>query len=120
MAVYSQRLLPEVIRFKDAADITSSYTAIGTASNSPVGSPLLNPSRIFNLSNQTDALLYFSFDGLNNHLVLPAKGFILLDVVSNKTLATGCFVAQGEVIYVKQNGVPTTGSVYLMTFYGAN
>lgn len=106
------RLLPETIRTIGFASIGAAYMGIGTG--------FANPVVIFHLQNLTDALLTFSFDGVNDHLVLPASGFILLDVSTNKSISNAMFISQGQRIYVKENGVPTSGSVYLTVFYGAN
>lgn len=105
------RLFPEPVRSLAFGSIIAGYTAIGT--------PFINPSRVFFLQNLTDATLMFSFDGVNDNFPLPASGYILIDVTTNKTVSVGCFFAQGTVIYVKRIGIPTSGSVYLSTFYGA-
>ncbi len=105
------RLFPEVIRTLAFGSISGTYAGIG--------SPLLNPCRILHLTNTTDVLLTFSFDGVNDHFVIPSDSFMLLDVTSNMTLTGGSFViSQGQRIYVK--GAPTLGSVYLSVFYGSN
>ena len=104
------RLRAETVRTLGFASIGVAYMGIGAA--------MAHPIRIFHLQNLTDALLTFSFDGINDHLVLPGNAFILLDVTSNKTITTGFFLSEGDRIYVKQNGVPTTGAVYLSVFYG--
>lgn len=103
------RLYPEPLRTIAAGAIGVGYTAIGTAFDFP--------SRIFFIQNQTNALLLFSFDGVTDHFALPSQGFLLLDVTANKTVDVGCFILCATV-YVKQSAVPTTGSVYLSTFYG--
>lgn len=85
----------------------------------PVGSALAHPIRQFKVDNLTDALLLFSFDGINDHFVVPANGFFLNDVNSNKSsVSGGWYLAQGDRLYVKQSGVPTLGAVYFATFYG--
>ena len=105
------RLLPEPLRSLAFGSISGTYTGIGSA--------FANPVRIFYLYNDTDVLLTFSFDGVNDHQVLASKAFLLLDVTSNMTLTGGALaIAQGTRIYVK--GSPTTSSVYLSVYYGAN
>lgn len=106
------RLVPETVRTLAFGSISGTYMGIGTTFSKPI--------RIFLLQNLTDQTLMFSFDGINDHLPLPASGYILLDVTSNKTLQQGFFVAEGTRIYVKDLGsAPTSGSIYLTTFYGA-
>ena len=104
------RIYPETLRSLAFGSISGTYTGIGTGLN--------NPCRILNIVNNTNGLLTFSFDGVNDHFVLPANAFLLLDVTSNMTLVGGTLViAQGQRIYVK--GTPSSGSVYLSSFYGA-
>ncbi len=103
------RLYPEVLRTAAFGAISGTYSGIGSA--------LLNPARIIYLVNATDVLLTFSFDGVNDHFVIPAQSFLLLDVTTNKTEVGGSFtMAQGQRLYVK--GAPTLGAVYFSTFFG--
>ena len=106
----SVRLYPEVLKSLAFGGISGTYAGIGAA--------LANPARVVYLVNGTDVLLTFSFDGINDHFVIPADSYLLLDVTSNMTLPGGALaVAQGTRIYTK--GAPTSGTVYLTTFYGA-
>ena len=104
------RLKPETARSVAFGGIGVNYAAIGTEFDKPI--------RIFFLQNLTDATLWFSFDGVNNHVPLIANGYLLLDVTSNKSLEQGFYISRGQTIYVKQLGVATAGSVYLSVFYG--
>ena len=105
------RLYPETLRTLAFGSISGTYMGIG--------SPLLNPARILYLVNVTDVLLIFSFDGVNDHFVVPSQSFLVLDVTSNMTLTGGSFaIAQGQRLYVK--GAPGSGSVYFTVFYGSN
>lgn len=105
------RLVPEPIQSLAAASVLGTYVLLGT---------LHNPSRILQLQNLTDQQVMFSFNGVDDHVTLPSSAFILLDLTANRTnVGVSANVAQGTKIYVKQVGVPTTGSVYLTTFYGA-
>ena len=104
------KLLPETLRSLAYTSIGASYMGIGTA--------LTQPARIIQIQNLTDASLLFSFDGISDHLLLPFNGFILLDVTTNKIEERGFFIAEGTRIYVKESGTPSTGSVYVSSFYG--
>jgi len=98
------RLYPEVLRTLAFGGISGTYAGIGSA--------LLNPARILYLVNATDVLLTFSFDGINDHFVIPSQSYLLFDVTSNMTLTGGALsIAQGQRIYGK--GAPTFGTVYL-------
>ena len=104
------RLYPEVLRALAFGSISGTYAGIGSA--------LLNPARLIYLVNNTDALLTFSFDGVNDHFVITSQALLILDVTSNMTLTGGALsIAQGQRLYVK--GSPSSGSVYFTAFYGA-
>jgi len=103
------QITPETLRTLAFGSISGTYAGIGT--------PLAEPSRIYYLVNQTDVLLTFSWDGINDHFVVPAGSYILIDVTSNRTNVGGAFaVAANTRTYVK--GSPGSGSVYLSSFYG--
>ena len=107
------RLLPETLRSAAFGAVGAAYSAVGTA--------LLHPCSIFLIQNATDAGALFSLDGVNDHFFLPASGFLLLDLTTNKTLPQGAFIGQGTIVYVKRSaGAPTTGAVYISVLYGAN
>lgn len=102
-------LRADLVRSLGFASIVVGYTAIGTQ--------LSHPTRIFMMQNLTDAELMFSFDGVNDHFVLAASGFILLDVTTNDIDGSGFFISKGSQLMVKRIGTPTKGNVYLSTFY---
>jgi hypothetical protein len=106
--------MPETVRSAAFGVIGNVYMGVGTA--------LTRPIRMIVIQNMTDANLMFSFDGVNDHLPIPAHGYLVLDVTNNKTIAQGFFVAKGQRLYVKRLtalDVPTVGAAYLSTFYGA-
>lgn len=105
-------MFPEDLRSLGFAAIGANYAAIGSAFE--------NPIRLMFLQNLTDQSLLFSWNGSDNHLLLPSTGFIVLDVTSNKSMPAGisCF-RQGTKIYVKELLTPvTSGAVYLSVFFG--
>lgn len=114
MSLYSLaiRFAAEPLRSLAFGSIGAGYMGVGTA--------ISNPSRIIKVDNLTDATLLFSFDGITDHFVLPANGFLLLDITANKSVSDAYFLAQGQRLYVKQSGVPTSGAVYFTTIYGAS
>ncbi len=59
-----------------------------------------------------------SFDGITDHLPVAADGFVLLDITANKTVSQGFYIAEGTRFYVKEIGNPTSGSIYISSFYG--
>jgi hypothetical protein len=110
MGALSIKLLPEAVRSLAFGSISGTYAGIGT--------PLSNPSRIILIQNYTDEALMVSFDGITDHLPIAADGFVLLDVTANKTVLQGFYIAEGTRFYVKEIGTPTTGSIYISSFYG--
>lgn len=114
MSNYAQaiRLAVEPLRSLGFGSISGTYTGIGTS--------FVNPVRIIYVENLTDATLLFSLDGITDHFALPANGFLLLDVSTNKSISDGFFIAAGTRVYVKTSGTPSKGSVYVSVFYGAS
>lgn len=107
------RILPEVLRSVPYTAFVGGYIAIGT--------PLAHPARLIKLYNGTDADMLISWDGVNNHDILPTKAFILLDVCTNKTRDDGLYVGQDTVFWARQAVAnPTVGNVYLSVYYGSN
>lgn len=107
---YGKRILFDTVRTLAAGSIAAGYTAVGTA--------LDFPTRIIHVQNLTDATVMFSMDGVNDHFPLIANAFLLLDISANAAAEDAFFLSVGDVLYVKQVGVPTTGSVYFTTAYG--
>lgn len=100
----------EPLRSIAFGDIDVGYMGIGTV--------LENPARMIYIQNLTNTLLFFSFDGVDDHWVMPNNGYLVWDIAANKTNERGFFLEQGTRIYVKQGaGAPTTGAVYVTVFY---
>ncbi len=114
------RFEPETIRTRAFGSISGTYAPIGQAiaSSSNNQYPLLHPARQFILQNFTDAILTYSWDGINDHLQLMPSGQLIDDITTNHTSTGGTFcMPQGQIIYVK--GSPGSGQTNLTIFYGA-
>jgi hypothetical protein len=85
------------------------YTAIGTAFDYPAVEVLIQ--------NLTDATLSFSTDGINEKCKLPAAGYREIDIATNRQGAKSAEMEVGTTFYVKQVGVPTTGTVEVAMSY---
>lgn len=108
--MYPKRMWPDELRVLAFDDVGSSYTALG--------SPLSVNPRIIKFINDTDGLMYFSWDGVTDHGCMPHGSFNLLDCVANKVRDDGFFPPIGTQFYVKYSGVvPTTGNVVLEIYY---
>lgn len=110
LSTLAVRLLAEPVRSLAEASISGTYAGVGTS--------ISYPCRIMFVQNLTDATLMFSLDGVNDHFPLPANGFLVLDISTNQSHAQGFFLSQGQRLYVKTVGTPSTGSVYFSSFYG--
>lgn len=112
MSTLSIRFRMEPIRSIAFGSISGTYMGIGTAvTNSLFG---------IYITNRTNADLMFSLDGVTDNFMVGSQGFILLDISSNKGSGGGLYLSQGERIYVKEIGIPTTGTVYFSAFYGSD
>lgn len=113
--MYNQSLaireLPETQRSLAFSGISGTYARVGT--------PLVNSSIKLVLQNQTDAPITFSWDGLNDHITLAAGSVFTSDVQANHGKAETMQSAAGTQFWVKQVSAPTSGFVYITSFYGA-
>lgn len=109
---YGVRAIFDPLRSLAFGSIGASYAAIGTA--------LTRPARLIKIDNLTDATLLFSIDGTSDHTVIPANGFLLLDIATNQEDTQGFEIATGTSFYVKESGTPTSGSVYVTVVVGYN
>lgn len=91
--------------------ITTSYVALGTQFAKPV--------RLICLTNNTDGDMLFSVDAVTNHIFIPAKGFKLFDLTTNRLEnATFWVFDAGTAFFVKYSTAPTMGAVYLEALWG--
>jgi hypothetical protein len=107
----SIRLVPQTIRTVAFGGIDITYN--------PLGTPLTAAASIILLQNNTDASVFISLDGVNDHFFIPTNGFILLDLTTNKSLDQGAFISQGTQFYVRLLfAAATTNAVYLSVMSG--
>lgn len=112
MAGRAIRFRAEPLRSRLGTSITTGYQIVGTA--------FANPIRILKFFNQTDKALLISYNGVDDHDIIETKGYFILDVMANKADESVFYAAQGDAVYIKVLGVavPTTGSLYVSTYYG--
>ena len=94
------------------------FGSIG-ASYAKIGTNFDHSIRIIKIVNLTDAALIFSYDGIVDHEIVPAGGFTLYDFCTNQELNSGFYLSIGTAVYVKQSGIPTSGAVYVCSYFGA-
>lgn len=112
ISTLSVRMLAEPLRSLAFGSISNAYMGIGT--------PFEFPSRLVFIQNLTDATLVFSLDGVHDHFVLPASSNFVFDITTNQPQTLGIYIAVGTRFYVKEIGIPNSGTVYVSTFYGSN
>jgi len=103
------RILAEPQRSLAFGSISGTYAAIGT--------PLVNPAVFIMFINATNADIQISIDGVHDAFVLLARSTFVFDISSDKVVQTGLFINAGTSIWVKTIGSPTTGSVYVSSWY---
>jgi hypothetical protein len=86
------RLIPDTLR-SAAGGSWGTYQTLGTA--------LAKAARIVKFTNNGTVDVFVSWDGTNNHEILPMGSFLLLDVASNKQLANTLYIRAGTQFYVK-------------------
>jgi hypothetical protein len=84
----------------------------------PIGDVTQYTGRAILIQNHTDAMLWFSFDGIDDDFPMVSGDKFILDLTSNSSMNNPLLLTAGSSLFVKQLGVPTTGSVYLTVFYG--
>lgn len=111
MALNGQRVRFETLRSIAFGSISGAFAAVGT--------PLSNPARLIILTNQTNADMIVSFDGVNNHIYILSASAIILDLGSNRIGPVDQLeLGSNTQIYVKQAaGAPASGSVYASVIY---
>lgn len=102
---------------------TVSYTSI-TGSYTPFGLPFSNAMRIVHVKNDTNALIYLSFDGIVDHIALVPGEFELYDFTSDQDSSEHFRFDNRTQVYLKYVGsAPTldanlTNTAYMSCVYG--
>lgn len=94
----------DVIRSIDSATFTGAYQAIG--------GPFTRNIRLFKIVNDSSVPVTISADGINDNDFIPANGFALYDITSDKVKDDGWFFSTGTQFYVK--GAAGVRRVYLV------
>ena len=92
------------------------FGAIGAAF-APVGAVFTNPIRILTIKNDTDADMYFSYDGVTIQEYIPSQTGMILDFTANSSTQTFPFIASGTTIYVRQVAAAATSGIVAISAY---
>jgi len=87
------RMVPEAVRSLGFASIGIAYMGVGTS--------LDYPARMIVIQNLTDEEVMFSFDGIDDHIPLPTRGHLVLDISANKTLFNWVFYGRRSTVICK-------------------
>ena len=103
----TNRLAWETLRSINSTTFTGSYQALGT--------PLVYPSYILKLVNNSTSLITISLDGINDMDVAPSNSFWLYD--EGKVGRDGAFPAMPAGSQIMIKGTAGTGLIYLVSQY---
>ena len=98
------------------SSITSSYTALGI--------PLGHAMRLLDFENDTDAVIYISFDGTTDNIALTPGTFRIYDITSDQDTNEKFRYEKGTQLFVKYvgaaptNNVALSNTVYVSAMYG--
>lgn len=104
----TQRIAWETLRSRDSATFDNSFQTLG--------SPLVYPSYILKIVNDSSILVTISIDGTNAIDVAPSNSFFLYDEGKVGPSATHPAIPSNTQIYVK-GATAGTGLVYLVSQY---
>jgi len=104
---YTTKIAWETLRSRDSATFTGSYQTLGT--------PLLYPSYILKLVNNSTVLVIVSINGTTDIDIAPAGSFWLYDEGKVGMSSQIPALPAGTQVYVK--GSVGSGSVYLVSQY---
>ncbi len=101
----------DTLRSIAAGSITASYLPVGTA--------LAHNWRMWRITNNTNANVFISLDGVNDNLFVPATSFVLYDLTANTDDdgSTALVMALGSIFYVRYETSASTGSLYIEGIY---
>lgn len=109
MVAQSTVLYPMPMAVFNSATLNGSYQAIGSA--------FPDEARIVKMVNNSTVPVSVSLDGSTAHDIVPAGGFFLYDVGTNRGNSSPLMcIAKGTQFFI--NGSAGTGSIYLVAWFG--
>lgn len=108
----------QIVKFETLRSLA--YTGI-SASYAAVGSALAHPIRLFKIVNATNGDMFFSIDGVNNHMFLASSTNAIYDLNAARDggVNESFKLPENVVFYVKQSSAPSSGSVYIECLYAS-
>lgn len=100
---YAQKAVPIAQQSVAAASVGATYAVVGAVFS--------NPIVLVIIVSTLNATVQVSWDGVTDHIPVVAGATIVLDFRSDNVALPGV-----DGVYVKQIGVPATGSLYVSAF----
>lgn len=94
---------------------SAAFGAIGVA-YAKVGNPYPEPIRIVDITNLTNANVLISFDGVTDHIIMPAVSGKVSDICAARTGGdlNATAIAQETQVWAKyETAAPTSGNLYV-------
>lgn len=109
----SERLVVDPIQSLAGAAMGAAYMGIGPAFDNSV--------RMVFITNYTDDVLVFSWNGVDDHFHLPIYTGMLLTVSWNEDdIAQALSLPKGSRLYAKEWTTVSSGTVYVTVFRGVD
>lgn len=102
---FGTKVSVEPVREVAFGGISGTYAVVGTA--------ISIRARIVNIHNATDAQIYVSLDGVNNHFRLAVAETKELNLTNNEVDEAGFFIGKGTQFWVKQVTAPGAGAMWI-------
>lgn len=110
MASGGMRVVADTLRELAFGAIGAGFVAVGAV--------FTNPIRILSIKNDTDADMYFSYDGVTIHEYIPAQTGMVLDFTANSGATVYPLMAAGTNVFVRQvAAAPTSGIVAVSAYH---
>jgi len=103
----------EEVREIDFSDLLPWYSL-------PIGSELNEYTRLFTVTNETDANVFLSFDKVIDIVRMPPSTTKMFNITANKARDDGLFGGQGLLFYGRYDKIgPTLGQITIEVLYAS-
>jgi hypothetical protein len=103
-------IYPQIMQRIGYAGIADTFTQVGT--------PFVEPTVLFRVTNTTDQPLIFSIDGVNEHFAVVAGASATYDIATLHSSPGQSFLSANLTVFVEYSGTaPMSGNVYVESWY---
>lgn len=116
--------MSNIVRFDSLRIATGVDIATASGSYIVLGIQFTHAMRVLHFINDTNALMYISFDAVNDNIVITPGAFVLYDLTSDQDFNEKFRYQNGSQLYVKYVGsapspvMGSSNSVYAVSVYG--